>query len=117
MGWPRIPGVIMTDKVTWTPVTGWTQDAALGRVPAYGATTGPYTCSVQPDSASMADEHGRQGQTLAYTVMMASNPGIKLRDKLTWVMNGRGLTVVGVHPTGDGSGQVWQFDCEEHPTT
>ena len=117
MGWPAIPTLIYTDSVQWLRVTGWTQDAALGRVPFYATTGATYACSVQPESAEMVGEHGRQGQIVNYTVTITANPGFKVRDQLVWLEGARTLIIVGVHPTGDANGRIYVLDCQEHPTS
>lgn len=116
MGWPRIPNLIHTDRVTWQPITGWTQDAALGRVPAYGTASSQIVCTVQPEQASMIDEHGRQAMLVNHTVITSTNPGFKIRDQLIWLEGGKILTIVGVQPTGDARGRIWELNCEERPT-
>lgn len=96
-------------------VAAYGRGAAGGRVPI-GAQPGvPIACSVQGRSARIGDpEHGGELQVTAFDVVCHDDPGLEIRDTLSWTDPSppRTLVVVGVVPQA-GRQRTWVVNCEE----
>ena len=94
-------------------LVGWTADAMAARQAALGDPGTPLPCTVQA-RASETEEDGRAQQNLTtYEVIFPDDPGVRIRDRLTWVDGGdRVLTVTGIR-NASGRSASWVVDAVE----
>jgi hypothetical protein len=93
----------------------WTFDVSGGRVANPSGSSNPLRCSVQPTDARDVPEHLRETALTYYTVYFAADPGLNVRDVITWIDPAppRTLVVKGQRQNSAGAGNTWVVLCAE----
>jgi hypothetical protein len=109
----RRPSARMTPNTVTAQLVAWTADAAAARQPQFAPPGTPIPCTVQIKTSETAGQDGRQQLLNRYEVIVHDDPGLKLRDRLTWVDGGDlTLTVTGIKPAA-GRMRSWVIEAEE----
>jgi hypothetical protein len=111
----RISPRLLPNTVEIQLQAAWSFDAAGGRVPNPGGSSDPIRCSVQPTDARDVPEHLRETALTYSTVYFADDPGVNVRDAITWTdpVPPRLLTVLGKRQDRTGLGNTWVVLCAE----
>jgi len=120
MGWPTVPtDLIASDQVMIRRAGTWTQDRSGGKVRNMGTPEGPYSCSFKPVSRiALLDAmiNDRDQMVARYLVTFTNvNPRLKKHDELTWISEGKIVTVVEAETAGTADARIWQAHVEERP--
>jgi hypothetical protein len=117
MGWPTIPASQKNDFVIIERAGSWTQDSRGGKRTTYSSPEKPVACFITPVGAGEKEEFFRESVFARYAVTFSpENPGLRIRDRLTWVETGIVLNVVGTEVGGDSSARQYHIYTEENAT-
>jgi hypothetical protein len=110
---PSVVDPATADYVRIRRVVSKTSGAIGGRQFGYSGWSAPVPCNIKGRKSSDVRTQMREHEVTQYEVTFAEDPGVGLRDQLSWDAAGKILTVTGNMAIGDPTTRAWLVYAEE----